>query len=159
MILLSIILLSLSAVYFIRLLSRKNMRMAAVSATILYVYLVAWIYAIFIIDIADLGFTDTETQLTLLHGSSIYHSFVQITARMSFIPLSLLQVIVGVAALILTFALAVALHGVFEISRVIIRFYKKTKVEAYKIFENAVRSLKTQIKTYQLIRMYCRANC
>ena len=94
MILLLMILLSLSAVYFTRLLQQKGMKTASFMVAVLYLYLILWTYAVFILDIADLGFSERQTQVALLHGSNIYHSFVSITENMSVIPLELLEAIV-----------------------------------------------------------------
>ena len=159
MILLMIILLSLSVIYYTRLLYRKNMRAAAISVAILYFYLILWIYAIFVIDIADLGFSDAETRISLLHGSEIYHSFVEVTAKMSIIPLPLLHTIVGVAGMILLSSIAVALHGILDISHEIIKSVKKYRIHHHVSIKQRCRADDFNLKTIPLLRMYCRANC
>lgn len=159
MVLLFLILMSLSAIYFTRLLSNKRMRIAAIATSVVYFYLVAWIYAIFIIDIADLGFSESETQLTLLHGSNIYHSFVQLTAKMSAISLPLLQVIVGVSLLVLVTSFAVIFHGIFEISKEIIFLIRKNGHKLRKALDIKIISIKMSIRRVSIIRLYCRANC
>ena len=159
MILLMIILLSLSVIYYTRLLYRKNMRAAAISVAILYFYLILWIYAIFVIDIADLGFSDAETRISLLHGSEIYHSFVEVTAKMSIIPLPLLHTIVGVAGMILLSSIAVALHGILDISHEIIKSVKKYRIHHHVSIKQRCKADDSNLKTIPLLRMYCRANC
>lgn len=160
MILMMIILLSLSVIYFTRLLYKKNMRVAAISVAVLYCYLILWVYAIFVIDIADLGFSDAETRISLLHGSSIYHSFVEVTAKMAVIPLPLLHAIVGVAGIILLSALAVALHGIFDISQEIIQCVKKHRLYHRVLAIKQKHTLDVfNARKVPLIRMYCRANC
>ena len=159
MILLLIILLSLSAVYFTRLLQRKGMKTASVMVAVLYLYLIAWIYAVFILDIADLGFAETETRISLLHGSNIYHLFVQLNAQMSLIPLPLLEVIAGVAAFVVLAGIAVALHGVVEITRVICRFAKERKYEFANNTAWETAKYRVPAKAVSILRLNCRANC
>ena len=159
MILLLMILLSLVAVYFTRLLQRRGMKTASVTVAVLYLYLIAWTYAVFILDVADLGFAEKETLVSLLHGSNIYHSFVQLNAKMALIPLPLLEAIVGVAALVLMAGVAVALHGVVEISRVIYRFVQKNYVELNKKEYWVKKIIHPCVKSTCFIRLYCRANC
>lgn len=159
MILLFLILMSLSAIYFSRLLSIKKMRVAAAFVATLYSYLVAWIYLIFIIDIADLGFAESETQLTLLHGSNIYHSFVQLTAKMSAISLPMLQAIVSASIAVLIASLFVVFHGLFEISKEIMHFIRKCNYKHHKTTEISVVPFRMHSKRVSLLRLYCRANC
>ena len=159
MILLLMILLSLSAVYFTRLLQRRGMKTASVMAAVLYLYLIAWIYAIFILDIADLGFAETETRVSLLHGSNIYHSFVQLNAKMAAIPLPMLKAIVAVAAMTLVAGFIVAFHGIFEISREICRFVKQYRYQQTHKTEWVVNKGSVPVRAISIIRMNCRANC
>ena len=160
MILLLIFLLSLSAIYFTRLLTAKNMRAAAVSVAVLYIYLVAWTYAVFILDIADLGFSSSETRMKLLHGSDIYHSFVNLTDKMSAIPLVLLEAIVVVAVVILSAGFIVAFHGLFEITKAVINAAKEKTLffEIYHRFAKCA-SASTELRQSNIIRLYCRMNC
>ena len=159
MIIILIALWSLCAIYFTRLLTQRKMRAAAISVAVLYVYLIAWIYAIFILDAADLGFTEKETQISLLHGSGIYHSFVNLTSKMSVIPLPLLKAIVAVAAMTLTASIIVAFHGIFEISREIYRIVKKNRLETHHRTEWRIKPYSVLGRKIPIIRLYCRANC
>ena len=159
MIILLMILLSLSAVYFTRLLSKKNMRAAAITVAVLYIYLIVWTYLMFILDVADLGFLSGETKLSLLHGSNIYHAFVDLTAKMSVIPLPFLEAIVLVAVIILIAGFAVAFHGLFQITKQICKYVR----ESLKKFNRArvLNILIPEIPQYDIsiLRMNCRANC
>ena len=159
MIVILIALWSLCAIYFTRLLTQRKMRAAAISVAVLYVYLIAWIYAIFILDIANLGFSDAETRLSLLHGSGIYHSFVSLTSKMSVIPLPILKAIVGVAAMTLTASIIVAFHGIFEISREIYRIVKKKRLETHHRTGWKPKVYSAPVRRISIIRLYCRANC
>jgi len=159
MIVLFITLWSLCAIYFTRLLMKRTMRAAAISVTVLYVYVVAWIYAIFILDIADLGFADVETRLSLLHGSNVYHAFVQMTAKMSIIPLPLLKAIVSVVALVISASIIVALHGMFEITFEIHKFFKNNKLAQTHKNELTKNRSVNFTRAISIIRLHCRANC
>ena len=159
MIVLLMALLSLSAVYFTRLLQRKGMKTASVMVAVLYLYLIAWTYAVFILDVADLGFSEKETLVSLLHGSGIYHSFVDLNAKFSLVPLPLLEAMVGVAVLVLMAGIGVALHGVVEISRIVYRFVQKNYVELNKKKYRALKQIRPCVKSICFIRLYCRANC
>ena len=159
MILLLMILLSLAAVYFTRLLQRNGMKTASIMVAVLYIYLIAWTYAVFILDVADLGFSEKETLVSLLHGSVVYHSFVDLNAMFSLVPLPLLVAMVVVAALVLIAGLGVALHGVVEISRAVYRFVQKNYVEFNRTIYQAIREIRQRLKFICFIRLYCRANC
>ena len=159
MIVLFMILLSLSAIYFIRLLSAKRMRVASAMVAALYIYIIIWTYLVFIIDVADLGFAGAETTLSLLHGSGIYHSFVQLTSIMDAIPLPFLESIVFVAALVFVASLTVIIHGAVEITKAIYR-----KVHGpIKVFGKpyVFRLLKPTHTGYEasILKLHCRANC
>ncbi len=160
MILLLIALISLSAIYFIRLLSKKDMKAAAISVAVLYINIIVWTYAILVLDVANLGFSDAETRLSLIQGSDIYHSFVSITDKMSVIPFELLEAIVAVAILVLLTAFTVAFHGLFEIARSVARISQEKM-----IFYKAESKTQTRIQPFnsykpvRIIKIYCRMNC
>ena len=152
-------LLSLSAIYFIRLLFCRKMKTAAVSLAILYTYLVAWIYAVFIIDTLNLNFSEAHTKLSLLLGSNIYRSFVDLTEKMSVVPLPILKAIVFVCVIAFAAAFAVALHGIVNIAIKIVRIAKK-KIAIFS------HSVKLKIKAnyepvidFSFLQMHCRLNC
>ena len=159
MIILMIMLLSLSAIYFTRLLSKKSMRAASASVAVLYIYLICWTFAIFIIDISDLGFSDAETSVSLLHGSNIYHSFVRLTEQMSVVPLQVLNAIVVVVAVTLAAALIVVFHGLFEVTKQICKYVR----ESLRLFKNTdiwnTNLFEEPDIVYPILRMNCRANC
>ena len=91
MIVLFLALLSLATLYFTRLLQRRGLKTGSVMVALLYLCLVVWAYAVFILDVADFGFAETETRFSLLYGSSIYHSFVELNAKLALVPLPLLE--------------------------------------------------------------------
>ena len=160
MIIAVITLCSLCALYFTRLLSRKGMKIAAICVSIVYIYFVAWIYALFILDVADLGFSDTETQLTLLHGSNIYHSFVSLTNKMSSIPLEMLEAVVTVALTVFIASLVVVFHGIIEITKAVIQAAKGNKRISMDAFvNNHLLGSSDIIKQINIIRLHCRMNC
>lgn len=160
MIVVLIALLSLSAIYFTRLLYHRNMKLASIATAVLYLYVVLWIYAVFILDLADLGFADVETHLALLHGSNIYHSFIQLTTQMSVIPLPMLKAIVAVVALTLTAAFIVAFDGLFEITRAVIGAVRTQKLFiSSKENRKEIRAIFESQYERQIIRMHCRMNC
>ena len=160
MVLLMIILLSFCAIYFTRLLYSGKMPVAAIFVVVLYIYMVAWIYSIFVIDIADLGFSDTESRLSLLHGSIIYHSFVDITAKASVIPLGILESFVVILSVAVVAGLIVAFHGIFEITK-----YVLSKCHHIKLFSFSKRNktghsyYHNGYSSYCILRLHCRMNC
>ncbi len=160
MVLIILVLLSLITIYFTRLLSEKRMKTAAISIAILYFYLIAWTYAVFFIDIAGFGFSNSETRLAFLHGSDIYHSFVSIADKMSVIPLEFLKAIVVVAIVLFVAALGVVFHGFFEITQAVITAFKEKSTPVYsgelrqKFQDTFLRFLSREI-----IILHCRMNC
>lgn len=159
MIILLMILLSLSAVYFTRLLKKKGMGIAAITVAVLYIYLIVWTYMMFILDVADLGFIYGETRLSLIHGSNIYHSFTDLTARMSVIPLPFLESIVLVAVIVLVAGFAVAFHGLFEITKEICKYVRGGLKNLKKARVLGVLLPKIPQYNVSILRMNCRANC
>ena len=160
MIIVLMILISLVSLYFTRFLSKRNMRAAAISVAVLYIYLVVWTYAIFILDIADLGFLEHETGLSLLHASDIYHSFISLTSRMSVLSLPILKAIVEVCILAVTGGLLVAFHGLFKFTVEFVKAIKSRKAyRAAKLIKSKTSSALSALSNIQIIRMYCRMNC
>lgn len=160
MVLLIMALVSLIAIYFTRLLSKKGMKAAALAVALLYFYLIVWTYAVFVIDIADLGFSDAETRISLLHGSNIYHSFVDITAKTSVIPLGFLESFVVVLTLALVAGFAVAFHGIFEITKYVFSKQSRMKFLAYsRSFKHKIKSSLKELKPCEIIKINCRMNC
>ena len=160
MIILIISLLSLCAIYFIRLLSKKNMRVASISVAALYINIIVWTYAIFVFDVANLGFSDSETPITSLIGSDIYHSFVNITNKMAFIPLGLLKAIAVVVTLVLIASLAVTFHGLFEITKAVIKAAKEKPINTKSALDKKKISLYAGCtNTTNILRLNCRMNC
>ena len=160
MIILLIALISLCAIYFTRLLSKKGMRIGAISIVVLYINVVVWTYAIFGLDVANFGFTDSETPITSLIGSDIYHSFVNITSKMASIPLGFLKAIALVAALILIASLAVTFHGLFEITKAVIKAVKEKIINPIACSgDEKLPCLTDHKKNVNILRLNCRMNC
>ncbi len=159
MIILLIVLLSLCAIYFTRLLKKKSMKLAANAVATLYGVLIAWIYFVFVIDVACFGFKDTESRFSIILGSDIYHSFVDITAKMFNIPSGMLVAISIVSTLIFVFGLMVAFHGFFEIAKEIRYIAKKSKIVSYKKENKPALSNKPVIIKTSIYRINCRMNC
>lgn len=159
MILLILMLLSLIAIYFVRLLYIKKMKHATLAVMILYLYLILWIYSMFLIDVFNLGLGNKETAWTLVFRSDIYNSFVALTERMNSLPIGILQAIVVVATVILVAGFSIAFTGLFQISREIyIRACKKYNFKIGKEIRNTISQV-TFVRTFSIIRMNCRANC
>ncbi len=159
MILLLMVLVSLSTIYFTLLLEKKRMRTAAVMVVVLFSYIILWTYAVFIIDVADLGFAGAETQASLLHGSNIYHSFVDLTEKMSSIPRQLLDAIVFVAALVIVAGLTVVFHGVFEFAKELLKFFNGKERRLLPYFQLKILHIHEYYDNTSILRMHCRANC
>ncbi len=160
MIILVITLISLCAIYFIRLLTKKKMRVASISVAALYINIVLWTYAIFVFDVANLGFSDSETPITSLIGSDIYHSFVNITNKMAFIPLGLLKAIAVVVTVVLVASLAVTFHGLFEITKAVIKAAKEKPINAQSAIDKDEISLFAGCTNRtNILRLNCRMNC
>ena len=160
MILLVILLLSLVSIYFTRLLNKKKMKIASIMVAVLFVYLILWIYAIFIIDIADLGFSEYETRLSVLHGSDIYHSFVNLNANLSTLSLPFLHTIVFVCIVTLVGGFLVAFHGLYLLTKEVFEAVKSNYTWKNHIKKNRYKTLwTTYTNNSQIIRLHCRMNC
>ena len=152
-------LLSLSAIYFTHLLYKRNLKTAAICVSILFAAIVAWVYFVFIFDVADFGFTDIKSRESLLFGSNIYSSFVDLNAEMALLPTSILQAIVAVSMLAFSAAITVVLDGVFRVAGKIYESLKSIKINKQRHFELKIVLPKLRISTVSLNKLYCRANC
>jgi hypothetical protein len=160
MILVIIALVSLIAIYFTRLFFKKEMKAAALAVALLYIYLIVWTYAVFIIDIADLGFSDSETRLSLLHGSNIYHSFVDITLKTSVIPLGILEAFVVVLAVAVIAGFIVVFHGIVEITKYVLNKNNYLKLLCItKALKFKIINLFGGFSSVGILRLHCRMNC
>ena len=160
MIILLITLISLCAIYFTRLLSKKDMRVGAIAVAILYLNLIVWTYAIFVLDVANLGFSDRETQISFLTGSDIYHSFVSITDKMSVIPSELLEAIVAVTVIVLITGFAVAFHGLLTLAKAVVKVSREKELFSSEEGKNqGSNQLFIFYRANSIIRIHCRMNC
>lgn len=159
MIVQSVILLSLCAIYFTRLLIKKSLKVAATAIATLYGFLIIWLYSIFVLDVASFGFSDTESSFSIILGSDIYHSFVDITAKMFYLPSGILVGITVVTALVFFFGLMVAFHGFFAIAKEISYLVKKSKCGVHKKDNNSACLIKPVFINTLIYRINCRMNC
>jgi hypothetical protein len=71
---------SLVAVSLVRFLYRKRMKWAALAYGVLYIILTAWMYFLFAVDVAHLGFG--VSRLSVWNAGSIYSAFADVNARL-----------------------------------------------------------------------------
>ena len=159
MILVMLGLLSLSAIYFTRLLYKRQFKVGAIFVALLFFAIVAWTYFLFIFDAADFGFTEVQSRESILFGSNIYSSFVDLNAEMALLPTSILQAIVAVSMLAFSAAVIVVLDGLFRVAEKIYESLKSFKINNLRHFDLKVVLPKLRIPTVRLIKLYCRANC
>ena len=152
-------LISLSAIYFTRFFYKRNSKIAATAIALLFAVIIAWTYFLFIFDVADFGFSDVHTRESLLFGSDIYSSFVNLNANMALLPTTILQTIVAVAALAFSASVMVILDGVFRVAGEIYRVFKAHKNAFKKQPSRKTPLMEIKMPTVRLIRLYCRANC
>ncbi|MCR5694352.1 MAG: hypothetical protein K6G89_05205 [Clostridia bacterium] len=159
MILLLLGVLSLTAIYATRLFSQKGMRAASIAVASFYAVIVAWVYFLFITDAASLGFNGTETWRSILIGSDVYKSFVDLTSAMSFLPSSILSSITYVSLIILISAILVIIHGTHAAIQDLIRY-------THKVLNGSDHSIPKRVTLPQIInlkipvlRLNCRMNC
>lgn len=79
MIIALLLLWSLVAVSLVRFLYGKRMKWAALAYGVLYIVLTAWVYFLFVVDVAHLGFGTTK--LSLWSAGTIYDAFADMNAR------------------------------------------------------------------------------
>ena len=159
MIVLLIALWSLCAIYFTHLLSKKGMKVAATAVTVLYSYVLLWATLIFVIDIADLGFSMTATRESVLHGSAIYHSITGLAAKLFELPMDFLISIIIVSLVVAGSAFAVIFVGGFRASLEIARMVKGAYVKITRSYRVRVHEIQRAHANVMLIKLYCRANC
>jgi len=111
MIIVLMLLWSLVAVSLVRFLYRKRMKWAALSYGVLYMILTAWMYFLFAVDVAHLGFG--TSRLSLWNAGSIYSAFADINARFFAVSEDWL-----IAVVFLSIAIAVSVVAYLVISSV-----------------------------------------
>ena len=111
MIIVLMLLWSLVAVSLVRFLYRKRMKWAALSYGVLYMILTAWMYFLFAVDVAHLGFGTSK--LSLWNAGSIYSAFADINARFFAVSEDWL-----IAVVFLSIAIAVSVISYLVISSV-----------------------------------------
>jgi len=160
MVILLMILLSLCAIYFTRFLLKRKMKTASVMVASLYFYLIIWIFAIFILDALSFGYLDKETHTSLIYGSDIYHSFVNLNSTMSAMPLPIHKAIASIAAMTIITTIILVFHGLFEMTKVVISLLKNSKNNESISKENEILKTATSLlRKKELIRLHCRMNC
>ena len=159
MILVILGLLALSAIYFTRYFYKRGYKIATMAITVLFVAIVVWIYFLFVFDMADFGFREIRTRESIMFGTDIYASFVNLNAILALFPTPLLYALVGVIMFTLIVSLIVIVDGFFRAAETIFKAFKTFKT----VMRRPLNKLKTVsikiIPTVQLIRLYCRANC
>jgi|GEM_PF-2361310 len=160
MILLIIVLWSLSAVFITRLLSKKGMKVASILYTALYAYIITWIYLIFVIDVADIGFVYADMRESLIYGSDIYHSFGKLYDTMYLLPEEVLTSIVCVSVVVLVASLVVVFVGGWQVSREIYRNLKSNYIKFLRyIYKKRGWNNIIVLPAMPILSLFCRANC
>lgn len=132
MIIVLMLLWSLVAVSLVRFLYRKRMKWAALSYGVLYMVLTAWMYFLFAVDVAHLGFGTSK--LSLWNAGSIYSAFADINARFFAVSEDWL-----IAVVFLSIAIAVSVVSYLVISSV------QLVCEIYRRVRRALRTVKRHV--------------
>ena len=111
MIIVLMLLWSLVAVSLVRFLYRKRMKWAALAYGVLYITLTAWMYILFAVDVAHLGFG--ASKLSLWNAGSIYSAFADVNARLFTVSEDWL-----IAVVFLSIAIALSVFSYLVISSV-----------------------------------------
>lgn len=113
-----ILLWSLCAIYITRFLYTKKFKIAALAYSVLYCYVLFWIYSMFAMDMSQFGIE--ASRLGMLQGSNVYHSFQTLTDLFYKLPTNIVISLVTVC-----FAFCAALILLFIISG--IQIYKEIR--------------------------------
>lgn len=132
MIIVLMLLWSLVAVSLVRFLYRKRMKWAALSYGVLYIILTAWMYFLFAVDVAHLGFG--QTKLSLWNAGSIYSAFADVNARLFAVSEDWL-----IAVVFLSIAIAVSVVSYLVISSV------QLAKEIYRRVRRTLRAVKRNV--------------
>lgn len=111
MVVLMILLWCLSAVFITRFLERKKMKTAQIAYTVLFIYLLAWIFLIFVLDVKDYGFGPSGSKFGALYGSYSYQEFVNLAGALYQLPTSILVAIIVACVAIGASAITVVILG------------------------------------------------
>jgi len=159
MILLLLGLLSISVIYLVRLLSQKHMKVASLAVCVLYIAVIIWGYSIFIFDVASLGFNGSESFRSIIIGSDVYKSFLDLTSLMASLPDQVLHAISYVAILIFAITVLVLVHGTVSIAQAVILLGKKKAISGKKHPPKCEFELKSFCFITPVLRLNCRMNC
>ena len=159
MIILLLGLLSISVIYLVRLLSLKRMRVASFAICTLYIVVIIWGYSLFVFDVASLGFNGSESFRSIIIGSDVYKSFLDLTGLMSTLPDQVLHAISYVAILILAITVLVLVHGTVSIAQAVIKLSKGKNSTIKKSPHSSVIDFKSFVFIIPVLRLNCRMNC
>ena len=132
MIIVLMLLWSLVAVSLVRFLYRKRMKWAALAYGVLYIILTAWMYFLFAVDVAHLGFGTSK--MSLWNAGSIYSAFADVNARLFAVSEDWL-----IAVVFLSIAVAVSVISYLVISSV------QLVKELYRRVRRALRTVKRSV--------------
>ena len=158
MIVLMILLWCLSAVFITRFLERKKMKTAQIAYTVLFIYLLAWIFLIFFLDVKDYGFGFTSSKFAALYGSYSYHEFVNLTQALYQLPAGVLVAIIVACLAIGISAISVVILGGIHIVKAIIELAKHSR-EIYGRPEVEYSIAKVFMGFSRIYIKNCRLNC
>lgn len=122
MIILMMLLWSLVAVSLVRFLYKKHMKWAALAYGVLYIVLTAWMYFLFAVDVAHLGFSTAKA--SLWSAGSIYSAFADINARLFAVSEDWL---IAVVFLCIAIAISVVSYLVISSVQLVRALYRRTR--------------------------------
>lgn len=134
MIIVLMLLWSLVAVSLVRFLYRKRMKWAALAYGALYITLTIWMYFLFAVDAAHLGFS-SPSKLALWNAGNIYSAFADVNARLFAVSEDWL---IAVVFLCIAVALSVVCYLVISSVQLVKELYRRAGRELHAVRRHAL---------------------
>ena len=126
---------------------RKRMKWAALSYGVLYIVLTAWMYFLFAVDVAHLGFGTSK--LSLWNAGSIYSAFADINARLFDVSedwlIAVVFLSIAIAASVVAYLVVSSVQLMKEIYRRVRRALRAVKRDVLNLEEHSAPAMSTKI--------------
>ena len=151
---------SLGAAYFTRLLHKQGKKALANATGISYILLLLWLYYVFVVDVFGFGITSYPEIASFLYGKDTYIYVAQIANQSSGVPVSVLVMLAVVSFVALLMGVLAFLHGARQTVQKIYKLFKKSAIEKKRKEQKISLAVWVpQAQPVPLIRLFCRANC
>ncbi|MBQ7444403.1 MAG: hypothetical protein IJS71_00490 [Clostridia bacterium] len=150
----------LSMLYLSNMFYKRKMRVALVSIVLFWAVIISWVYALLVLDVAQLGFLNSEERINFLYEFNPANIVRFLNEKSNVINTPVIKTIISVSTLAVTLGIVVVMHGVFEMTKEFIcaasHLIKKAETRVSKKIFTAILP---PMNRGGILIMICRLNC